>query len=115
MSFQIVIPNHRRAATRFIGKVRRTLQVALANSPGIRRTDLADGIGVHRSVITRQLNGKKDMSLGRVAELAWAMGYEQEFILSRSTPQNESNRELEADPDYKLSVQTDTANHTDTT
>src|SRR3546814_4253388 len=89
MSFQIVIPNHRRAATRFIGKVRRTLQEALANSPGIRRTDLADGIGVHRSVITRQLNGKKDMSLGRVAELAWAMGYEPEFILSRSNPQKD--------------------------
>jgi len=41
---------------------------------GLKQTDIARAIGVHRSVINRELKGRKDITLGRVAELAWAMG-----------------------------------------
>jgi transcriptional regulator with XRE-family HTH domain len=41
---------------------------------GLKQTDIARTIGVHRSVINRELRGKKDITLGRVAELASAMG-----------------------------------------
>lgn len=57
--------------------VRRTIQKALAEEEkkrGLKQTDIARAIGVHRSVINRELKGRKDITLGRVAELAWAMG-----------------------------------------
>ena len=37
---------------------------------------------MHRSVINRELRGKKDITLGRVAELAWALGRTPELVLS---------------------------------
>lgn len=75
MSFQIGITPNRRASTRFIGKVRRALIQLLADNNDVSRTQIADAIGVHRSVITRQLNGHADMNVGRIAEIAWALGY----------------------------------------
>lgn len=83
-SFQIALSPSRRAATRFIGSVRTALQQALKEEKVQRRLDqseIAEMIDVHRSVISRQLNGKADISLARVAELAWAMGREIEFSL----------------------------------
>jgi hypothetical protein len=49
--------------------------------PHVKRTNIADALGVHRSVITKQFNGTQDMTLGRAAELAWALGYQADFIL----------------------------------
>ena len=106
MSFQIAIPQNRRAAARFIGKVRRTLQRALADNPDIKRTEIADAIGVHRAVITRQLGGKKDISLGRVAELAWAMGYEPVFSLKRSSHDEGTNLPNPSPPATTVNVKT---------
>jgi hypothetical protein len=57
--------------------VRRAILKALeeeGRKSGLKQTDIACAIGVHRSVINRELRGKKDLTLGRVAELAWAMG-----------------------------------------
>jgi transcriptional regulator with XRE-family HTH domain len=83
-SFQIAISPSRRAAGRFISRVRRSLQRALVEEgeiSGINQSRVADAIGVHRSVISRELNGRQDITLGRVAELAWALGREIEFDL----------------------------------
>ncbi len=83
-SFQIGISPSRRAAGRFISRVRRSLQRALVEEgerKGINQSKIADAIGVHRSVISRELNGRQDITLGRLAELAWAMGREIEFSL----------------------------------
>lgn len=87
-SFQISITPSRRAAGRFIAKVRRSIQKALADeeakgNDGIRQADIARAIGVNRSVIHREIRGHKDLTLGRVAELAWALGYEPDFVLRR--------------------------------
>ncbi len=76
-SFQISITPSRRAAARFVTGVRRAILRALeeeGRKSGLKQTDVARAIGVHRSVINRELRGKKDITLGRVAELAWAMG-----------------------------------------
>jgi transcriptional regulator with XRE-family HTH domain len=76
-SFQISITPSRRAAARFVMGVRRAILKALeeeGKKSGLKQTDIARAIGVHRSVINRELRGKKDLTLGRVAELAWAMG-----------------------------------------
>lgn len=78
-SFQIGITPSRRAAARFILAVRRALQKALAEEAkarGLTQSDIAREIAVHRSVVNRELRGQKDITLGRVAELAFAMGRE---------------------------------------
>lgn len=83
-SFQISITPSRRAAARFVTAVRRALQKALAEEhgkSGLSQSELARQIGVNRSVISRELNGYNDLTLGRVAELAHAMGRIPEFSL----------------------------------
>jgi transcriptional regulator with XRE-family HTH domain len=83
-SFQISLTPTRRAATRFISQVRRSLLAALIEGKeksGLTQSDVANSIGVHRSVINRELRGMKDITLGRVAELAFSMGKEIEFKL----------------------------------
>lgn len=84
MSFRIAIAPNRRASARFIDVVRRTLQARFAErkaQEGLTQTMIAEALGVHRSVISRELRGVKDLSLGRVGELAWAMGLEPRFDL----------------------------------
>lgn len=91
MSFQIAISPTRKAAARLVGSVRRKLQWAFAENPQVSRSEIADRIGVHRSVITRQLNGRADISLSRVAEIAHALGYEAQFHLRKSNAVEGSN------------------------
>lgn len=77
MSFRIGLSPSRRAAARFVTSVRRAIQRALAEEKaksGVTQSDIARAIGVHRSVISREISGYQDLTLGRVAELAWAMG-----------------------------------------
>jgi transcriptional regulator with XRE-family HTH domain len=86
-SFQISISQHRRAAGRFIGAVRRAIQRAFVEEnkrTGLTQSEIARRLGVHRSVISRELNGRKDLTLGRVAELAWAMGRNANFSLEKA-------------------------------
>ena len=88
MSFQISLTPSRRAAARYVTLVRRAIQKALAEereASGLTQTDIARKIGVHRSVINREINGYKDLTLGRVAELAWAMGRRPCFSLAPAT------------------------------
>jgi 1,6-anhydro-N-acetylmuramate kinase len=77
MSLQITISPKERAAGRFVERVRRAIQKALAEEhakSGITQSDIARTIGVNRSVISREIRGHKDLSLSRVAEIAWALG-----------------------------------------
>jgi hypothetical protein len=83
-SLQITITPNRRAAARFVGNVRRALQKAFVEEQkkhGLTQSIIARLLNVHRSVINRELKGLKDMTLGRVAELAWAMGRRPVFLL----------------------------------
>ena len=78
-SFQTTVTPSRRAAARFVSHVRRALVTALAeqSEPSkISQADIARAIGVHRSVINRELRGRADINVGRIAELAWALGRE---------------------------------------
>lgn len=96
-SFQIAISPSKRAAGRFVSKVRRALQRALVEEQaisGINQSMVAEAIGVHRSVVSRELNGRQDITLGRVAELAWAMGREIEFQLVKPEQEMGSNAPL---------------------
>lgn len=90
-SFQLSVTPHRRAAARFIDKVHRHLGRAYADSPHVTQTAIANALGVHRSVINRQMRGRKDMSLGRVAELAHLLGYEADFKMNKPDLPDGSN------------------------
>lgn len=93
-SLRTLVKPNRRAAARFVGQVRRRILRALDERPDVKRTEIADALDVHRSVITRQLNGTSDMSLGRVAELAWALGYEPRLELVDIGSQEAGNSSL---------------------
>jgi plasmid maintenance system antidote protein VapI len=83
-SFQITLTPSRRAATRFIADVRRKVKRAFAERQkdvGLTQSAVAKLIGVHRSVINRELRGTENMTLGRIGELSWAFGMEPHFEL----------------------------------
>lgn len=85
-SFQISLSPTKRAAGRFVGKVRRALQQAFAEENrerGLTQSQIARELGVHRSVINRELRGDKDITLGRVGELARILGRRIEFSLPK--------------------------------
>jgi hypothetical protein len=93
-SFQISIEPGRRAAARFVIGVRRKILQALEEENekrGMKQTDLARAMRVHRSVINRELRGKKDLKLGRVAEYAEALGRVAQFDLPERTVSGGTN------------------------
>jgi plasmid maintenance system antidote protein VapI len=92
-SFRLTITPKRRAAVRFVGQVRRSLQKALADNPEINQAGVARALEVDRSVVTKQLHGERDISLSRVGELAWAMGLEPELVLHRPNAEPGTNRD----------------------
>ncbi|WP_393958862.1 helix-turn-helix domain-containing protein [Methylorubrum sp. POS3] len=98
MSFRITLSPSKRAAGRFIESVRRSLQKALSEEGakrGLTQADIARTIGVDRSVIHRELRGHKDITLGRVAELAAAMGRKPQLSLPElATPNGNASRDI---------------------
>jgi Crp-like helix-turn-helix domain len=86
MSYQFDIGEKGRRVARFLGKVRRELQGALDHEKSVRKLtqqQIASMLGVNRSVINRQLLGGENLTLRRVAELAWALGWEIVFELRK--------------------------------
>jgi plasmid maintenance system antidote protein VapI len=87
MSLRIAITPKERAAGRFVTRVRRAIQKALAEehvNNGTTQSDIARAIGVNRSVISREIRGHKDLTLSRVAEIAWALGRRASFDLPKT-------------------------------
>jgi predicted XRE-type DNA-binding protein len=75
-----------RTASRFISHVRSELQGALIKEKKKRKLTqqaIAKILGVNRSVINRQFVGTENLTLRSVAELAWALGYDVDFKLSK--------------------------------
>jgi transcriptional regulator with XRE-family HTH domain len=88
--FRISLTPSRRAAVRFISQVRRAFQRAFAEENkkrGLTQAAIARTIDVHRSVINRELTGRKDITVGRIGELAFAMGRVPHFDLIESPAQ----------------------------
>ena len=98
MSFRISISPKDRTAGRFVSRVRRSIQKALAEEAqknGLTQSDLARAIGVNRSVISREIRGYKDLSLSRVAELAWALGRRPVFTMEEPAVRPGSNQPVQ--------------------
>lgn len=88
MSYQFDLGPRERKVSRFLGKVRRELVAAVLKEKSARKLtqqQIADAIGVNRSVINRQLLGGENLTLRRVAEFAWALGLEIVFELRKPT------------------------------
>ena len=108
-SFQISITPSRREAARFVTRVRRALQKALAEENekrGLTQSDIAREIGVHRSVINREFRGYKDITLGRVAELSFAMGRRPAFDLPDAPKRPGQNTHLKGSSGSSAQVST---------
>ena len=76
-----------RTVSRFISHVRSELQGALIKEKKSRKLTqqaIAKMLGVNRSVINRQFVGTENLTLRSVADLAWAMGYDVDFMLSKT-------------------------------
>jgi transcriptional regulator with XRE-family HTH domain len=81
--------------------VRRALLKALADEnkrAGITQTSIAHALGVHRSAVNRDLRGTGNLTLGKVAELASAMGLEPHFELRRPTKSYGTNIQIDQRP-----------------
>lgn len=91
-SFRLGIKPSKKAAGRFISRARRKLQQAMIRSEaqGVKQADVAREIGVHRSVVNRELRGEANITLGRFAELAHAMGGEAQIDIC--FPEDEAGR-----------------------
>ena len=106
MSFQITLAGNRKAAARFVGTARQRLLKALAENPDISQADIARLLGVNRAVITRQLKGTRDISMGRAAEIAWALGYKPEFELKKKKAATDGNRATVLPQKFEMSAST---------
>lgn len=88
-----------RKASRFIGHVRTELQKALVAEKAERKItqqQIANQIGVNRSVINRQLMGTENLTLRSVAELAWALGWEIDFTLRKQPDHGNDQQHVDA-------------------
>ena len=87
-----------RAVGRFIGRVHRELQKAVAEEKqtrGLTQQQRADMLDTEKSVINRQIRGA-NLTLRRLAEFAWALGWEIAFEFRKrpvSQGQNQSSDE----------------------
>ena len=96
-SYQISLTPHKQAAGRFISKVRRELQKALAEehlAHGTTQASIATALDVNRSVIHRQIVGHENLTLGRVGEIAEVLGRTIVFALVK--PEECSNYHTES-------------------
>jgi len=99
-SFQTTISPSRRAAARFVVFVRRAIQQALIEeyrARGLTQAQIARELGVHRSVINREIRGEGNLTLTRIGELAYFLRRKPEFALPRRTERNGANIRADID------------------
>lgn len=74
------------SGSRFVGDVREELLLAFLEElaeRGLKKSDIARLLGIHRSAVTRMLNGTAPLELKTIGQLAWALGRDAEFKLSK--------------------------------
>lgn len=93
-SFEFDIGEQARVGSRFISRVRDEIRRALFSEKERRRVtqqQIAERLGTSRAVINRQIMGLENMTLRRVAEILWAIGWEPNFE-ARRIPDGENQQ-----------------------
>lgn len=90
MSYQIKIDPRSSKAGRFISRVHKEIQNAFVSS-GMKQNDLAKKLEIDRSVINRQLLGESNLTLRSISDLAWAMGCDINFTISKPNHSHGAN------------------------
>lgn len=75
MSYQLKINPKARRSARFISRLQKKIQRALVES-GMTQQQVAEKLGVDRSVINRRLSGKANLTARSIAEFAYAFDKE---------------------------------------
>ena len=91
-SFDFDIGEQARIGSRFMSHVRDEIQHALFSEKERRKItqqQIAEKLGTSRAVINRQIMGLENMTLRRVAEILWAIGWEPYFE-ARKIPAGEN-------------------------
>jgi hypothetical protein len=105
------IGERRRAASRFMGRVQREVQRAVSAEKQARKLtqqQIADMLETSKSVINREILGG-NLTLRRLGELAWALGYEIVFEF-RKRPQVLGQNQRPPEP-YEIRKGSDAANN----
>jgi len=98
-SLMFDIGERRRAASRFMARVQREVQRAVAaekQSRKLTQQQIADSLETSKSVINREILGG-NLTLRRLGELAWALGYEIVFEF-RKRPMAHGQNQHTVDP-----------------
>ena len=77
MSFKINIPGNRRAAARLLADAHEELAEAIKHRErvGETRASISRRLGKNRSWLSRLLNGRSNMTIQTLAEVAWALDH----------------------------------------
>lgn len=115
-SFEFDIGEQARVGSRFIAHVRDEIQRALfaeKSSRKVTQQQIAERLGTSRAVINRQIMGLENMTLRRVAELLWAIGWEPHFEVRRiPAGQNQYVVPSLANPSPSIKATATTTNNT---
>jgi hypothetical protein len=74
------------SAARFVGDVREEILLAFLeemSERGLTKSEIARLLGVHRSAVSRMLNGTAPLELRTIGQLAWAMGRDPQLKLPK--------------------------------
>lgn len=90
MSYQMRVDPRSRNSGRFSLRVQRELQKAVSSS-GMRQQQIAEKLGVDRSIINRRLTGRANLTLRSIADIAWATDHDVVISLKPKTVIVKSN------------------------
>ena len=88
-SYQMPLSDKQRKTGRFVYDAQRELLNAFVDekkSRGLTQQEIADKLGVEKSVINRRLNGQANLTLRVFAEMAWAMDRTFNLSIPRELP-----------------------------
>lgn len=81
MSFKLKLSAKDRATGRFMSRVHRALAKVVTEAKaekGLTQQQIADAMGVDKSVVSRILNGESNLTLKTIGDISWVLGIKPE-------------------------------------
>lgn len=105
MSFKLQMSPKDKASARFISAVQKAIiEIALSEREltSITQQEIANRLGVNRSVINRILKGEANLTLRSIAEFTWALGYTPNIQFFKNAKKETSNNFACDDEDLRI-------------